>query len=61
VTVRLDVRFSAADPTTSDVVLGGTIISTAGRKVDADGWIRLGDTTVATAEGLFITIAGDPD
>jgi acyl-coenzyme A thioesterase PaaI-like protein len=61
VTVRLDLSFLAAAPTGTDLVLGGTIVSTKGRRVRADGWIRQGDTTVVTAEGLFITIAGDPD
>ena len=61
VTVRLDLSFLAAAPTGTDLLLGGTIVSNDGRKVRADGWIRQGDTTVVTAEGLFITVAGDPD
>jgi acyl-coenzyme A thioesterase PaaI-like protein len=61
VTVRLDLSFTAAAPTGTDLMLGGTITSIEGRKIRANGWIRQGDDTVVTADGLFITVAGDPD
>jgi acyl-coenzyme A thioesterase PaaI-like protein len=61
VTVRLDVRFLRAVEIGTQLHLRGTIEAVEGRKVRAAGRIRAEDDLVAEAEGLFITIAGDPD
>ncbi len=61
VTVRLDVRFLRAVETGTPLHLRGTVEAIEGRKVRAVGRIHAEDDLVAEAEGLFVTIAGDPD
>jgi acyl-coenzyme A thioesterase PaaI-like protein len=61
VTVRLDVRFLRAVETGTPLHLRGSVDAVEGRKVRAVGRIHGDDDLVAEAEGLFITLAGDPD
>ncbi|MGO9068587.1 PaaI family thioesterase [Mycobacterium sp.] len=61
VTVELDVRFLRAVEIGTELHLRGTVNAVGGRKARAAGWVHSDDDLVAEAEGLFITIPGDPD
>jgi acyl-coenzyme A thioesterase PaaI-like protein len=61
VTVRLEVNFRKAAAVGHELQLGGTVKPPQGRKIHALGWIRQGANTIAEAELLSVTVAGDPD